>query len=49
MATQAELARDSLHRIRRLELAIEREPESKELKDLLAEEKMILETVLKTN
>ncbi|MCL1844452.1 MAG: hypothetical protein FWF77_00925 [Defluviitaleaceae bacterium] len=49
MATQAELVKDSLHRIKRLELAIEKEPESKELKNLLSEEKIILDRVEKSN
>lgn len=49
MATQAELVKDSLHRIKRLELAIEKEPESKELKNLLSEERVILDEVQKSN
>jgi hypothetical protein len=49
MATQAELVKESMLRIRRLELAIEKEPESKELASLLQEEKAILEGVQKSN
>jgi len=49
MATQAEIIKDSLHRIRRLELAIQLEPESEQLKQLLQEERTILEEVQKAN
>jgi hypothetical protein len=49
MTTQAELVKDGMLRIRRLELALEKEPESKEIKKLLDEERVILEEVKKSN
>ena len=49
MGTQAELIKDSMQRIRRLEHALEREPESKEIKKLIDEEKELLEEVKKAN
>ena len=49
MATQAELVKDSMHRIRRLELSLEKEPESKEIKKLLQEERELLEKIEKSN
>ena len=49
MATQAGLIKDCIHRIRRLELALEKEPESKEIALLLAEEKNLLDEIRKAN
>ncbi|MCL2169119.1 MAG: hypothetical protein FWB74_03740 [Defluviitaleaceae bacterium] len=49
MDTQAELIKDSMMRIRRLELALEKEPESKEIKKLLQEERDLLDEVKKSN
>jgi hypothetical protein len=49
MSTQAELVKDSMQRIIRLETALEREPESKEIKRLLAEERALLEEMKKSN
>ena len=49
MSTQAELIKDCMHRIRRLEFALIQEPESKAIKELLDEEKMLLEEIKKAN
>ena len=49
MSTQAELIKDCIMRIRRLEYALQEEPESKAIKKLLDEEKELLERIEKAN
>ena len=49
MSTQAELIKDCLHRIRRLEYALQAEPESNEIKKMLEEEKELLDRIEKAN
>ena len=49
MSTQAELIKDSMQRIRRLEFALAQEPGSKAIKELLDEEKELLEEIKKAN
>ena len=49
MSTQAELIKDCIMRIRRLEFAVEREPESKEIRALLKEERELLDEIKKAN
>ena len=49
MSTQAELIKDSMQRIRRLEFALAAEPESKAIKELIDEEKQVLEKIEKAN
>ena len=49
MAKKAELIKVCMYRILRLELALEKEPDSNEIKKLLEEEKAILEEIKKAN
>ena len=49
MSTQAELIKDCMQRIRRLKFALAQEPESKAIKELLDEEKELLEEIKKAN
>ena len=47
MGKKAELIKDSMFRIRRLELALQQEPESKAIKELLQEEKDLIQEIEK--
>ena len=49
MSTQAELIKDCKRLIKRLELALEKEPESKEIRALLEEEKEMLAEIKSAN
>jgi hypothetical protein len=49
MSTQAELIKDCMQRIKRFEWALEKEPESKEIRAMLEEEKELLEEIKKAN
>lgn len=49
MATQAELIKDCMLRIKRLELALKEEPENKQVQILLQEEQTLLEEIKKAN
>lgn len=49
MATQAELIKDCMLRIRRLELALKEDPGNEQVIILLEEEKTLLEEIKKAN
>jgi len=49
MSTQADLIKDSMQRIRRLEYALAEEPGSKAIEKLLEEERVLLEEIKKAN
>jgi len=49
MSTQAELIKDCMQRIRRLEYALKDEPDSKAIEKLIEEEKELLEEIKKSN